>query len=55
MEFISPEKLLELGEKWHESNIQRMRDLLKIAEPDEVLYREVILSLGYPKNKSNFL
>lgn len=47
--------LIELGEKWLESKIQRMRNLLKIAEPDEALYREIMLSLGYPKNKLQFL
>lgn len=34
---------------------QRMSDLLKIALPDEALYREIMLSLGYPKNKVQFL
>ncbi|MGB9773402.1 MAG: DUF2851 family protein, partial [Bacteroidota bacterium] len=29
--------------------------LLKIALPDEALYREILLSLGYPHNKVNFL
>ncbi|MCM8772325.1 MAG: DUF2851 family protein [Candidatus Omnitrophica bacterium] len=47
--------LLWLGEKWLESKIQRMQNLLKIALPDEALYREIMLSLGYPKNKVNFL
>ena len=47
--------LLILGEKWLEAKIQRMRNLLKIAEPDEALYREIMLSLGYPKNKVQFL
>ncbi len=32
-----------------------MRNLLKIAEPDEALHREIMLSLGYPKNKVQFL
>jgi hypothetical protein len=32
-----------------------MQNLLKIALPDEALYREIMLSLGYPKNKVNFL
>lgn len=45
----------DLGEEWLETRIQRMKNLLKIAEPDEALYREIMLSLGYPKNKSNFL
>ncbi|MEM2919073.1 MAG: DUF2851 family protein [Candidatus Altiarchaeota archaeon] len=55
MEIMSPEKLSELGEKWLETKIQRMKNLLKIAEPDEALYREIMLSLGYPKNKVQFL
>lgn len=48
-------KLKKLGEKWLENKINRMRNLLKIAEPDEALYREIMLSLGYPKNKVQFL
>ena len=52
---VTVEDLIQLGEKWLESKIQRMKNLLKIAEPDEALYREIMLSLGYPKNKSNFL
>ncbi|GBD03456.1 hypothetical protein HRbin19_00742 [bacterium HR19] len=43
------------GEKWLELKKQRMQNLLKIALPDEALYREIMLSLGYPKNKVNFL
>lgn len=52
---ITEKYLIQLGEKWLETKIQRMKNLLKIAEPDEALYREIMLSLGYPKNKSNFL
>ncbi|HPO35367.1 MAG TPA: DUF2851 family protein [Syntrophales bacterium] len=44
-----------LGEKWLELKKQRMQNLLKIAFPDEALYREIMLSLGYPNNKVNFL
>lgn len=44
-----------LGEKWLELKKQRIQNLLKIASPDEALYREIMLSLGYPKNKVNFL
>ncbi len=44
-----------LGERWLSLKIQRMKNLLKIAEPDEALYREVMLSLGYPRNKVHFL
>lgn len=42
-------------DQWLESKKQRMSNLLKIATPDEALYREIMLSLGYPKNKINFL
>lgn len=52
---ITEKYLIQLGEKWLETKIQRMKNLLKIAEPDEALYREIMLSLGYHKNKSNFL
>lgn len=34
---------------------KRMSNLLKIALPDEALYREIMLSHGYPKNKVQFL
>ena len=44
-----------LGDKWLKLKKQRMQNLLKITSPDEALYREVMLSLGYPKNKVNFL
>ena len=38
------------------SNLKtKKQNLLKIAPPDEALYREMMLSLGYPKNKVNFL
>lgn len=47
--------LNHLGDKWLELKKQRMQNLLKIAPPDEALYREIMLSLGYPKNKVNFL
>ncbi len=43
------------GDKWLELKKQRMQNLLKIAFPDEALYREIMLSLGYPNNKVNFL
>lgn len=54
MKTIIPD-LNQLGKKWLESKIQRMKNLLKIAEPDEALYREIMLSLGYPRNKVQFL
>ncbi len=47
--------LNHLGDKWLKLKKQRMQNLFKIASPDEALYREVMLSLGYPKNKVNFL
>ena len=47
--------LNKLGEEVLESKIQRMKNLLKIAPSDEALYREIMLSLGYPKNKVQFL
>ena len=50
-----PFNLNHLGEKWLELKKQRMQNLLKITPPDEALYREIMLSLGYPKTKVNFL
>lgn len=44
-----------LAEQWLEEKKQRMNNLRKIALPDEALYREIMLSLGYPKNKVQFL
>lgn len=47
--------LNHLGNEWLKFKKQRMQNLLKIAPPDEALYREIMLSLGYLKNKVNFL
>lgn len=47
--------LNKLGEDVLKLKIHRMENLLKIAVPDEALYRELMLSLGYPKNKLQFL
>jgi hypothetical protein len=48
-------KLLDSkGEKKLFHKKERMRNLLKIAQPDEALYREILLSLGYKKNKVQF-
>ena len=47
--------LNQLCDKWLELKKQQMQNLLKIALPDEALYREIMLSLGYPNNKINFL
>jgi len=44
-----------LGSDRLEVKKQRMRNLLKIALPDEALYRELMLSLGYKNNKTQFL
>jgi hypothetical protein len=52
---MSSINLTHLGEKWLKLKQQRMQNLLKIAPPDEAIYREIMLSLGYPKNKVNFL
>lgn len=49
------EELNNLANQWLEEKKQRMSNLLKIAFPDESLYRELMLSLGYPKNKVQFL
>ncbi len=43
-----------LGEKRLLIKKERMRNLLKIAVPDEAVYREIMLSLGYKKNKIQF-
>ncbi len=47
--------LFTLGHERLENKKQRMRNLLKIAQPDEALYREIMLSLGYKNNKLPFL
>ncbi|MEJ5339214.1 MAG: DUF2851 domain-containing protein [Aquificaceae bacterium] len=47
--------LERLGDIWLFQKVQRMKNLLKIAEPDEALYRELMVSLGYPKNRVQFL
>lgn len=52
---MKTEELNILADKWLEEKKQRMKNLLKIALPDEALYREIMLSLGYPKNKVQFL
>lgn len=49
------EDLNIIAAQWLEEKKQRMINLRKIALPDEALYREIILSLGYPKNKVQFL
>lgn len=44
----------QLGEKRLLNKKERMKNLLKIAVYDEALYREIMLSLGYKKNKVQF-
>ncbi|GIV26639.1 MAG: hypothetical protein KatS3mg027_0453 [Bacteroidia bacterium] len=52
---MDSEKLNILANQWLFEKKQRMKNLLKIALPDEALYREIMLSLGYPSNKLQFL
>jgi len=50
------EKFLDsLGEERLKQKKTRMENLLKIANPDEALYREIMLALGYKNNKVQFL
>jgi len=49
------DELKELGIKRLNLKKNRMKNLLKIALPDEALYREIMLSLGYKNNKNQFL
>lgn len=44
-----------LGEERLRQKKTRMENLLKIANPDEALYRELLLALGYKNNKVQFL
>jgi len=48
------EDLNIIAAQWLEEKKQRMINLRKIALPDEALYREIMLSLGYPKTKCSF-
>ena len=47
--------LASLGEERLKQKKTRMENLLKIANPDEALYRELMLALGYKNNKVQFL
>jgi len=50
------EKFLDsLGDERLKQKKARMENLLKIANPDEALYRELMLALGYKNNKVQFL
>lgn len=49
------EVLDSLGEERIREKEERMQNLLKVAEPDEALYREIMLALGYKNNKTQFL
>ncbi len=56
--FIPSETLRFLDNKGEERlkfKKRRMYNLIKIAQPDEALYREIMLSLGYKNNKVQFL
>lgn len=44
-----------LGDERLKQKKTRMENLLKIADPDEALYREFMLALGYKNNKVQFL
>jgi len=44
-----------LGNERLRGKKERMENLLKIANPDEALYREIMLALGYKNNKVQFL
>jgi len=44
-----------LGDERLKQKKIRMENLLKIANPDEALYRELMFSLGYRNNKVQFL
>jgi len=49
------EQIAKLAIKRLDIKKARMKNLLKIALPDEALYREIMLSLGYKNNKPQFL
>jgi|GEM_PF-5189237 len=50
------EKFLDsLDEERLKQKKTRMENLLKITNPDEALYRELMLALGYKNNKVQFL
>jgi len=56
LESLGIEKLLDyLGNKRLQEKKIRMENLLRIANPDEALYREIMLALGYKSNKLEFL
>lgn len=56
LDTLSVAKFLDsLGEERITAKEQRMQNLLKEAEPDEALYREIMLALGYKNNKVQFL
>lgn len=44
-----------LGDMRLQQKKSRMENLLRIANPDEALYREIMLALGYKNNKVQFL
>lgn len=41
-----------LGDEWFAERRARMERLLERAGPDEVLYREILVALGYKRNKA---
>ena len=56
LESMEVEKVLDyLGNMRLQQKKSRMENLLKIANPDEALYREIMLAMGYKNNKVQFL
>lgn len=56
LESLGAQKLLDyLGDKRLQEKKKRMENLLNVANPDEALYREIMLALGYKNNKVQFL
>lgn len=49
------ELLNYLGDERLRRKKERMENLLKIANPEEALYREIMLAMGYKNNKVQFL
>ena len=48
----APEDLDALGEEWYAERRGRMERALERSTPDDVLYREILVALGYKHNKA---
>jgi len=56
LESLGVEGFLDyLGDMRLQQKKSRMENLLRIANPDEALYREIMLAMGYKNNKVQFL